>query len=815
MKLSVFILSINAFLSFVNGRRDVVHLRDSSIGAILQGRQWFKVLHQSRHPSPDTHPLTFLASSSKHPPTNQDFFQPDVDSNNISADERPRFWSPWPFSLISRRDTILPTGDVSLHDSRSHRRSIQSTVSMLWSITKRSSEVAFRTSQEVGSQIWFHTPPVFPPLVLYATIPRQEKMFATEGFLYKTVIPIWSNLFVRNLALSGAGLALISWLHAEWYHKRRLTPLILAEPYRDMNRAVLPPFLPEVEPEIVDTQDTVNNRSYDQNQIDPVTAINDDHVSVTTPRLRQHWQQFKSNVPKQLRYHTRVQNWMQMRQVRKIERRNAHRITIMDELVALQIMKKKTQKLLTDKDMKSNHDDAHGPGYALVTGASKGIGRSIAVELARWGIPLVLVARDIDSLMALAYDIQACYGVDCCVLQADLSKPTSAKSIYKTVKDAGLNVQVLVNNAGISTQGESVEIPLESIERMIQVNAVSVTSLTQLFGRDMKDQRCGRILIVSSICGAVSGIASVAIYSATKAFENSFAIAIGKELEPYGVGVTCLMPGAVRGTEFQKRSDAHDALCWKIPFYSKTGPFVAECGVRAMLRGETLITPGFMNRLFLKVVKPVLSERLHNLVAEIAWSPFYLPFACLRNSIESGESGKDLRTVLSPQNPLLINNTPLNALVSQPRILKLQEPELKSPTKDTTSNIPHEIVVEVDPPVDPAADLSTDSQPSRSTTDEEKTVDGGVVVDNPPMKQSGSDTDGSDVMKQELPKTVVTIEKEQRVACDLRYRATNSTFDTLFSKLALDPPTAAEKVLQAYTMGRDVMSSQIERALVE
>ena len=161
---------------------------------------------------------------------------------------------------------------------------------------------------------------------------------------------------------------------------------------------------------------------------------------------------------------------------------------------------------------------------------------------------------------------------------------------------------------------------------MIQVNTMAVTSLSHLFGRDMKERRRGRILLVSSICGAVSGIATVAVYAATKAYENSFGAGLGKELEPYGIGVTSLMPGAVRGTEFRSRSNSQEALCWKLPFYSKSAPSVAESGVRALLQGDTEVTPGVLNRLFLKVIKPILPQRMHNLLAEIMWNPIQWPF---------------------------------------------------------------------------------------------------------------------------------------------------------------------------------------------
>ena len=131
---------------------------------------------------------------------------------------------------------------------------------------------------------------------------------------------------------------------------------------------------------------------------------------------------------------------------------------------------------------------------------------------------------------------------------------------------------------------------------------------------------------VSSICGAVAGIPTVALYSATKAFENSLAIGLAKEMEAYGVGVTCLMPGAVRDTDFRSASKTDKALCWRLPFYPKAPATIAQVGVRSMLRGDSEVTPGWQNKMFLKVLKPILPQRLHNLIAEIMWNPLQWPF---------------------------------------------------------------------------------------------------------------------------------------------------------------------------------------------
>ena len=248
-----------------------------------------------------------------------------------------------------------------------------------------------------------------------------------------------------------------------------------------------------------------------------------------------------------------------------------------------------------------------------------------AVELARWEIPLILVARDLTRLTSLAYDLEACYGVKCCVIQADLSKPHVAEQIHLATSRAGLRVDVLVNNAGVSHNGLAVDMPIEDVDTAIMTNVNSVAKLTHLYGKDMKEKRRGRILMVSSVVGAVSAGPTVALYAATKSFEKMLGLSIAKELEPYGVGVTCLMPGAVRDTDFRTRSKSHEAICWKIPFYTKAPSEVAKLGVRSLLRGDVEVTPGILNRVFLKVLKPGMPQRLHNIIVEMAWNPLQIP----------------------------------------------------------------------------------------------------------------------------------------------------------------------------------------------
>jgi Short-chain dehydrogenases of various substrate specificities len=145
---------------------------------------------------------------------------------------------------------------------------------------------------------------------------------------------------------------------------------------------------------------------------------------------------------------------------------------IMEELIIWRELKKQRERMYaknskgrgttfqkdkTEKDGTSSipiGESSPPLGYALVTGASRGIGRALAVELARWEIPLILIARDVEKLCNVANEIEAAYGVNCCVIPADLSNPQVAQQIYKATEDAGLRVDILINNAGVCSYGD-------------------------------------------------------------------------------------------------------------------------------------------------------------------------------------------------------------------------------------------------------------------------------------------------------------------------------------------------------------------------
>ncbi|GAA5440743.1 hypothetical protein Dcae01_02263 [Deinococcus caeni] len=197
---------------------------------------------------------------------------------------------------------------------------------------------------------------------------------------------------------------------------------------------------------------------------------------------------------------------------------------------------------------------------ALITGASSGIGESLARQLAAHGAHLILVARTEDRLHALAAELGARYRVQVHVLPADLNRPGAAAELHAAVQARGLNVDILVNNAGLGGYGEFSAQPPAEIDRMIAVNIGALTGLTRAFLPDMLARGRGRVLNVASTAAFQPG-PLMAVYYATKAYVLSFSEAVAEEVAGSGVFVTALCPGPVQ-TGFQ--------AVIRIPFISPT-----------------------------------------------------------------------------------------------------------------------------------------------------------------------------------------------------------------------------------------------------
>lgn len=232
---------------------------------------------------------------------------------------------------------------------------------------------------------------------------------------------------------------------------------------------------------------------------------------------------------------------------------------------------------------------------ALVTGASAGIG----VELARLLAPdhdLVLTARRAEQLHALAGELKTQHGTTCHVFPADLSEPGAARALFDAVRGAGVEVEVLVNNAGFGDIGPVAGADAGKLLRMVQVNVTALTELTTLVLPGLLARNRGRVLNVGSVAGFQPG-PFMAVYYATKAYVNSFSEALHSELRGTGVTVTVLCPGpvateflAVAGGRTDGEFSAGQALSARV---------VAEAGFRAMRAGRRMVVPGWRNRLLL------------------------------------------------------------------------------------------------------------------------------------------------------------------------------------------------------------------------
>lgn len=218
---------------------------------------------------------------------------------------------------------------------------------------------------------------------------------------------------------------------------------------------------------------------------------------------------------------------------------------------------------------------------ALVTGASSGIGVELAKYHASKGGDVVLVARSEDKLNELKAALEIDHGITATVIASDLAQPDAAENIFAATEAMGLQIDVLINNAGFGGHGKFHERDLAKDQAMMQVNMVTLVNLTHLYLKGMVNRNAGKILHVASTAAFMPGPLQ-AVYYATKSFVVSFSQAIAQELEGTGVTSTALCPGAV-ATGFVKAGDLDGIDLWD---KAATPESVAKCGYDAMMEGK-------------------------------------------------------------------------------------------------------------------------------------------------------------------------------------------------------------------------------------
>ncbi|TCD17214.1 SDR family oxidoreductase [Pedobacter psychrodurus] len=230
--------------------------------------------------------------------------------------------------------------------------------------------------------------------------------------------------------------------------------------------------------------------------------------------------------------------------------------------------------------------------YAMITGASKGIGKSMAIALAKRKINLLLISRSVDELNALKTAIKSQYGVEVDIFAIDLSQAQAPKAVYNWITEKNYVVNILINNAGYGLWGKFGELDLAAQLEMCQLNMTTVTSLCHLLLPVLSAEKKAYILNVCSTA-AYQAVPTLAIYSATKAFILSFTRALRFELKDGPISVSCLSPGPV-DTGFAHRAglDAFNKMAEK---FNMEPDEVAEIAIKGLLAGKSEIIPGFTN----------------------------------------------------------------------------------------------------------------------------------------------------------------------------------------------------------------------------
>ncbi len=236
-----------------------------------------------------------------------------------------------------------------------------------------------------------------------------------------------------------------------------------------------------------------------------------------------------------------------------------------------------------------NFKKKYGP-WALITGASTGIGKAISEQVAQQGLNIVAVARNQDNLDALQKELQTKYAIEVKTISADLSDPKANHVINEKTKE--LDIGLLIPNAGIENNGPFIENDLDAEYKMLSLNTTSPMILSHVFSQRFKQRGGGGILLTSSLF-AYQGVPFVSNYSACKAYILSLGEALNVELKPLGIDVTVLSPGLTDTGMTQNMAVNFK----KIPITKHVPQVVAKVGLKALGKKATVV-PGLINKFY-------------------------------------------------------------------------------------------------------------------------------------------------------------------------------------------------------------------------
>ncbi len=241
----------------------------------------------------------------------------------------------------------------------------------------------------------------------------------------------------------------------------------------------------------------------------------------------------------------------------------------------------------------------HPDKNALVTGASSGIGRHISIELARRGYSVIAVSNQPGQLDMLKKELENTFGITVQIFNIDLSKEGAGKTVFELCETNHLDVEVLVNNAGILVTGKAITVDYSRAAEILQLHVNTPALLCHLFGKKMSERKSGYILNVSSI-SAVMPYPIISFYGPSKTFIRSFTRALRTEMKSKGINVTCLLPGAT-ATALYDMHTVNIQLAMKLGVMKKPES-IAHAAVKSLFNGRAECIPGLLNKLVVFVL---------------------------------------------------------------------------------------------------------------------------------------------------------------------------------------------------------------------
>jgi uncharacterized protein len=276
----------------------------------------------------------------------------------------------------------------------------------------------------------------------------------------------------------------------------------------------------------------------------------------------------------------------------EIEQRDVHIHTPLSNKPTQAIFSDKTALVTSVASLERNEMKTPDKSWVLITGASSGFGEEFARQYAEQGHSLVLVARRLDRLQRLAEALRQQFRVDVVVERVDLSEVAALSQLHQRLRERGIAIDILINDAGHGLQGPFLDGQLDAALGMVQLDVASITAVTHVFAQDMRTRGRGKILLVASLL-AYQGVQNFAVYSAAKAYILRLGEALHRELKRDGITVTVLCPG-MSDTGFATAAQQKITPTLKLLMMQPVP--VVRAGIRALHAGRMSVVPGLANK---------------------------------------------------------------------------------------------------------------------------------------------------------------------------------------------------------------------------